>query len=145
MIHDIERILRWEKLDKQHKMLRELTMKTCRAISKLETKCKHEIIIATATGIVPQAIKTTKCLFCGREDINIGYLGFNTKVIHSENSKLWLSHPAKYEVVKKLFIKIATDNPDMEAIEIAKKIQKEIDSESEEFIRASEEAYHDML
>ena len=119
MRKDVERILRWEDLVEKHKKLRDLTMRACRGISYIRTNCKHEVVIATKTEIVPQYIVGKKCLFCGREDINLGRLGFNTTVIHSIKSKLWLSHPAKYEVAKKLFIKFATENPDMETIEIA--------------------------
>ena len=141
MRKEVERILRWEDLDKKHKQFRAVAIKACKYLSTLQTRCKHEVLIVTQTGNVPQSIQNTKCLFCGRENINLGYLDFNTKVIHSVNSKLWLSHPSKYEVAKKIFIKLAIENPNMGIEQIANMVNTKIDSESKIFIEATEEVY----
>ncbi|MBQ9297760.1 MAG: hypothetical protein IJ223_01790 [Clostridia bacterium] len=141
MRKEVERILCWQNLYKDYMHYRSLLRKTEQMLSDFRDNCKHEIIVITANSSIDYRLShECKCLFCGKEEQHYGIIGKSPRFIHSSN-KFWLSHPFRFEVAKKLFIKIALDNPDKNILEIAEIMHQEIDSESEDFIKYSEEVY----
>ena len=140
---EIEKILWWERVEKDYFHYYSLFRNTDKMLSEFRYKCLHEIIV------IPVPISycsNRKCLLCGKEDVYLGAVGDNTILIYNYKSKYiyGLSSESRFEIVKKLFIKIASENPDMELSQVAKAVQEEIDYETSEFIELAKEEFRKM-
>ena len=139
MREEVERIMRWEKADEDFNNFYLKFRNADEELSDIQYHCKHEIIVFP----FPIAYcSPRKCLFCGRENIYLGNVGDPILIYNYKSDHIYgLSPKKRFEIVKKLFIKIAEENPEMELSQITKRVQDEINHESEDFKKFAHEEY----
>ena len=131
MRKEIEFIFRREKAERDFKEAR----------NELETICKdcnHEIVgyLEQSDNISGyEAIRYFKCLFCGADS----NFGFGKRIINVADAGIFHTNEKKFELVKRLFIKTATEHPRTGLDRIVQIVQKKINKRHKDFVEIAKE------
>ena len=131
MRKEIELILRREQSEKKLKEAK-------KELEIIYKNCDHEIVVYlefdyNSTG--HEAYRYFKCLFCG-DDSNFG---FGKRIINLADADIFDTDEKKFELVKRLFIKTATEHPHTGLDKIVQIIQSKINKRNKDFVEIAEE------
>lgn len=131
MRKEVELILRREQSEKKLK-------KAKKELEIIYNNCEHEIVVYLEFDYNPsgyEVYRYYKCLFCG-DDSNYG---FGKRIINLADAGIFSTDEKKFELVKRLFIKTATEHPRLRLDRIVEIVQNKINKRHKDFVEIAEE------
>ena len=131
MRKEVELILRREQSEKKLKEAK-------KELEMIYNACEHEIVVYlefdnNLSGY--EAYRYYKCLFCGHDS----NFGFGKRIINLADAGIFHTDEKKFELVKRLFIKTATEHPRLGLDKIVKIVQDKINKRHKDFVEIAEE------
>ena len=137
---DVSRILRAQELETRYNRYYRLANKKHTELDSFQRECMHEIVVTTEYNDsynIPQ-----KCLFCCKESsTHQGFYGSHAIDVSSVESMEYLDPDEKFETVRKLFVKIATENPKLSIKEVQQMVESEIANPTKLFWSVKHDIY----
>ena len=127
MRKEVELILRRDELEKTLKETKD-------ELEKISNNCEHEIVVyldydQNISGY--ESIRYFKCLFCG-DDSNYS---FGKRIINIVDVDIfYYTNQKRFEIVKRLFIKTATEHPRTGLDKIVKIVQNKINKNHKDIL-----------
>ncbi|MBQ9298490.1 MAG: hypothetical protein IJ223_05650 [Clostridia bacterium] len=131
MRKELEVISRREELEKELIRIR-------RELERIHNRCEHEVVVITEYCQNPtgnESYHEMKCLFCGMEDTQIA----SKRFIDVSKERIYGSNQQMFEIVKRLFIKCAEENPNKNLNSIVELVKYKIFSKDEDFCKIAKE------
>ena len=136
-MNDVKRILRAAELEGKCIRFYNLMEKKRRELGKCQGKCRHEIVVFTKYSHCYGGYDDNlyqKCLFCGKESASRQSF-YHSRIIDVSRSinMEYYTRQEKFEIVKRLYIKIAISNPGIASDQIQKMVEAEIENPTNVF------------
>lgn len=136
MKDDVMRILWSQSLEIIIGRLRRILSKKEHQLDEIQKTCKHEVVVFTGEERCYGAYDDNlyqKCLFCGSESASRRSFMPSLVIDVSDFEMGLYNKDKKFDIVKSLYIKTANANTDSSTKEIVSLVQKDLDSQNEEY------------